>query len=398
MAIVALTGNDAVGTAMKQLNPDVVAAFPITPSTELMHKFAEFHANGEVDTELVLVESEHSAMSACVGAAAAGARAMTATSSAGMALMWELLYVAASLRAPIVMPLVNRALSAPINIHNDHSDSMGARDTGWIQIFSENAQEAYDQVLLAPRIAEHPDVLLPIMVTLDGFILSHTLEPVDMLEDRQIQEFIGTYKPKHSLLDLENPVTFGPLDLQDYYIEHKRQQHEATLHARRVVPEVLKAFGELSGRHYHIFEEYWTEDAEIILVVLGSTAGTVRHTVEQMRKQGKKVGVLKLRMFRPFPGEELVRALSKAKVIGIMDKSDSFGADGGPVFSEISAAFGCSETLRGNGQPPLIADYIYGLGGRDVGESLVQEIVADLEGVLRNGRVATRKKYMGVRE
>ncbi|MBD3237704.1 MAG: pyruvate ferredoxin oxidoreductase, partial [Candidatus Eisenbacteria bacterium] len=277
MALVALTGNDAVGTAMKQINPDVVAAFPITPQTELMHKFAEFHANGEVDSEMVLVESEHSAMSACVGAAAAGARAMTATSSAGMALMWEILYIASSLRLPIVMPLVNRALSGPINIHNDHSDSMGARDAGWIQLFSENAQEAYDQTLLAPRIAEHPDVLLPVMVTLDGFILSHTLEPVEMLPDEKIRAFIGTYQPQHRLLDLDKPVTFGPLDLQDYYFEHKRQQHEGTLHARRVVPEILQAFGEVSGRPYKIIEEYWTDDADLVLVVLGSTAGTVRY-------------------------------------------------------------------------------------------------------------------------
>lgn len=396
MALVALTGNDAAGTAMKQINPDVVATFPITPQTELMHKFAEFYANGEVDSEMVLVESEHSAMSACVGAAAAGARTMTATSSAGMALMWEILYIASSLRLPIVMPLVNRALSGPINIHNDHSDSMGARDTGWIQLFSENAQEAYDQTLLAPRIAEHPDVLLPVMVTLDGFILSHTLEPVEMLEDSQVREFIGEYKPKHSLLDLEHPVTFGPLDLQDYYFEHKRQQHDGTLHARRVVPEILKAFGDMSGRHYKIIEQYWTDDAEIILVVLGSTAGTVRHTVREMRAKGRKVGVVKLRMFRPFPGEALVPILSKAKVVGVMDKSDSFGADGGPLFTEISAALGCS--AHGNGQVPLLANYIYGLGGRDVGGDLIHEIVADLERVVRDGRVATRKQYIGVRD
>lgn len=398
MAYVALTGNDAVGTAMKQINPGVVAAFPITPQTELMHKFAEFHANGEVGTEMVLVESEHSAMSACIGAAAAGARSMTATSSAGMALMWEMLYIAASLRLPIVMPLVNRALSGPINIHNDHSDSMGARDAGWIQLFSENAQEAYDQTVLAPRIGEHPDVQLPVMVTLDGFILSHTLEPVELLTDQQVRGFVGDYRPKHSLLDIEHPVTFGPLDLQDYYIEHKRQQHEATLQARRVVPEVLNEFAKLTGRQYRIFETYDTDDADIILVVLGSTAGTVRHTLRELRAAGKKVGAVKLRMFRPFPGEELAQAIGHAKVIGIMDKSDSFGSDGGPVFTELAAAFGYSDTLRAKGQHPILANYIYGLGGRDVGIALIHEIVADLEDVVRAGRVETRKKYVGVRE
>jgi pyruvate ferredoxin oxidoreductase alpha subunit len=397
MAIVSLTGNDAVGTAMKQINPDVVAAFPITPQTELMHKFAEFHANGEVDTELVLVESEHSAMSAAIGAAAAGARAMTATCSAGMALMWETLYIAASLRLPIVMPLVNRALSGPINIHNDHSDSMGARDAGWIQLFSENSQEAYDQTVLAPRIAEHSDVMLPVMVTLDGFILSHTMEEVDLLEDTQVRQFIGRYQPKASLLDLEHPVTFGPLDLQDYYMEHKRQQHEGTVQAHRVIPEIFDAFAALTGRQYHIFEEYETGDADIVLVVLGSTAGTARHTLRELRREGKKVGVLKLRLFRPFPAEALARALAHAKVVGVMDKSDSFGAAGGPVFTEVAAAL-ATHAGGGNGGVPLLANYIYGLGGRDVGPDLIRRVVADLEGAARAGKVKTPKQYIGVRE
>jgi pyruvate ferredoxin oxidoreductase alpha subunit len=396
MAVVALTGNDAVGTAMKQINPDVVAAFPITPQTELMHKFAEFHANGEVSSELVLVESEHSAMSACVGAAAAGARTMTATSSAGMALMWEMLYIAASLRLPIVMPLVNRALSGPINIHNDHSDSMGARDAGWIHLFSENSQEAYDQTILAPRIAEHPDVMLPVMVTLDGFILSHTMEPVDLLEDAQVRQFVGAYRPAHHLLDIAHPVTFGPLDLPDYYMEHKRQQHEGTARARGVVPEVLSEFAKLSGREYKIFETFGTEDADIVLVVLGSTAGTVRHVLRELRGQGKRVGMLKLRMFRPFPGAELVKALGNAKIVGVLDKSDSFGAEGGPVFTELAAAFGFAGN-RGGSRPPLLANYVYGLGGRDVGETLVKNVSADLERMLRDGRVETIKQYIGVR-
>ena len=387
MAVVSITGNDAVGTAMKQINPDVVAAFPITPQTELMHKFAEFHANGEVDTELVLVESEHSAMSAVIGAAAAGARSMTATCSAGMALMWETLYIAASLRLPIVMPLVNRALSGPINIHNDHSDSMGARDAGWIQLFSENSQEAYDQTILAPRIAEHADVQLPVMVTFDGFIISHTMELVDLLEDAQVREFVGPYRPAESLLNLERPVTFGPLDLQDYYMEHKRQQHEGTVQAHRVIPEVFDAFAALTGRRYRIFEEYETEDADIVLVVLGSTAGTARHTLRELRREGKKVGVLKLRLFRPFPVADIVQALRGVKKVGVLDRNLTFGQCG--VFAEeIKAALYDSDV-----RVPLF-DFVLGLGGRDVTPATIRQVA---EHVLTHEAPTERIIWIGVK-
>ena len=271
-----LTGNDAGAEAMRQIDPDVVAAFPITPQTELMHKFAEHVADGDVKAELVLVESEHSAMSATVGAAAAGARPMTATSANGLALMWEIVYIAASYRLPIVMPVVNRALSGPINIHCDHSDTMGCRDTGWIQLYSENAQEVYDNILQAIRIAEHPDVLLPVMVTFDGFIISHTVEVMEALEDVEARKWVGEYEPKYTLLNTDSPVTFGPLDLQDYYFEHKRQQVEAMSHAPDVIREVGRDYGKLSGRAYDLFERYELDDAELAVVALGSTCGTAK--------------------------------------------------------------------------------------------------------------------------
>lgn len=372
MKRIALTGNDAAAEALKQVDPDVAAVFPITPQTELMHKFSKFVADGEVETELINVESEHSAMSACVGSAAAGARTVSATSANGLALMWEILYIAASSRLPIVMPVVNRALSGPINIHNDHSDTMGARDCGWVQLYSENAQEAYDNLIQAFRIAEHKDILLPAMVTLDGFILSHTMETIDVFEDdARVQEFTGEYNPDMYLLDTDNPFTMGPLDLQDFYFEHKRQQVEAMRNVQEVVESVGKEYGELSGRSYGIFEEYKTEDAEFIAVAMGSTAGTVKVAVDTMREQGKKAGLLKLRMFRPFPGNEIVEALSGAKKVAVMDKACSFGLEGGPVFHEIrSFAYGKDLHFK---------SYIYGLGGRDITVQQIIEIFDDLE-------------------
>jgi pyruvate ferredoxin oxidoreductase alpha subunit len=390
--IVALTGNDAVGTAMKQINPDVVAAFPITPQTELMHKFAEFHANGEVDTEFVLVESEHSAMSACVGAVAAGARTMTATSAQGLALMWEILYVQASCRLPMVMPVVNRALNAPLNIHCDHSDTMGARDCGWIQIYSENTQEAYDNVIQAVPIGEKKDVLLPVMVTLDGFILSHTLERVEMLETEDVQQFIGEYPVLHPLLDTENPVTYGPVDLPDYYFEHKRQQVLAMERAKASILEVGKAFADLTGREYGLFEAYRLDDADVAILAMGSTAGTAKEAVDRLRDQGKKVGLLKLRVFRPFPFEELAQALGHLKVLGVYDRAISFGSYGGALFSEVRSA------MLGATQSPMVVNYIYGLGGRNISVEEIASTFAELEHIAQTGRIENMITYLGVRE
>ena len=271
--IKALTGDQAAAEAMRQINPDVVAAYPITPQTEIVMTYSQFAADGLVDTEMVPVESEHSAMSACVGAAAAGARTMTATSANGLALMWEVVYIAASTRLPIVMPVVNRALSAPINIHCDHSDSMGARDAGWIQIYCENAQEVYESIIMAVRIAEHPDVLLPVMVCQDGFITSHSVEGINIFDDKAVRDFVGEHKAHFPLLDVDKPVTYGPLDLQDYYFEHKRQQAEAIANAKKVIPQIFKEFKKISGKEYDFIEEYKMQDAEVAISIRGIEVG-----------------------------------------------------------------------------------------------------------------------------
>jgi pyruvate ferredoxin oxidoreductase alpha subunit len=391
----AIDGNTAVATAMRQINPDVVAAYPITPQTSTVQTFSQYVADGRVDTEFVTVESEHSAMSACVGAAAAGARVMTATSSAGLALMWEIVYVAASNRLPIVMLVVNRALSAPINIHCDHSDSMGARDAGWIQIFSENPQESYDNMFQAVRIAEHPDVLLPVMVCQDGFITSHGLERVEIFDDEEIRDFIGTYKAQMpTLLDIDNPVTYGPLDFYDYYYEHKRQQVEAMEHVKPVIIEVGKEFGQKFGRSYELFETHRMEDAEVAIVVLSSAAGTTRVVVDRLREQGLKVGLLKPRVFRPFPAQELVEALAHVKAIGVMDRSISFGSmnNAGPLFLELCAAL----HVYGGDMP--IVNYAFGLGGRDLLPSQIEQVAHDLLKIAETGERGELVRYLGVRE
>jgi pyruvate ferredoxin oxidoreductase alpha subunit len=392
--VVAFTGNEAVAEAMRQVDPDVVAAYPITPQTELMHAFADCVANGKVGTEFVLVESEHSAMSATVGASAAGARAMTATSSQGLALMWEVVQIASALRLPIVMPVVNRAISGPINIHCDHSDTMGCRDSGWIQIFSENSQEAYDNTLVALRVAEHPSILLPVMVTLDGFIISHTMERLEILGDEVVKKFIGEYHPDHPLLDTRNPVTVGPLDLQDYYFEHKRQEVEAQLAAAELIPSIFKEFAAVSGRNYGVIEEFKMDDAEIAIVALGSTAGTVKTVVEELRRDGKKAGMVKIRVFRPFPAKELVRALTKVEAVAVLDRSIAFGGAGGPVFDEIRSAF------FGGGVSPTeikVVNYLYGLGGRDVKHSDIKSVYDELEALVHEGASNGVVRYLGLR-
>jgi len=390
--ITAITGNEAVAYAIKQINPDVMAAYPITPQTDIVEKYSEYVADGLVNTEFITVESEHSAMSACVGAAAAGGRVMTATSANGLALMFEILYIAASNRLPIIMPVVNRALSAPINIHCDHSDSMAARDSGWIQIYSENAQEAYDNTIQAVRIAEHMEVRLPVMVMYDGFIISHGIECMELLEDDKVAEFVGEYPPHYPLLDIDHPVTYGPLDLYDYYFEHKRQQIEAMKKAKRVVLEIGKEFEQAFGREYKLFEEYQLSDAERAIVVLSSTAGTTKQVVDELRAKEEKVGLLKLRLFRPFPYREVAQTLSHLKAIAILDRSASFGAFGGPLFTEIRSA------LLEAGKVPQNVNYIYGLGGRDINQTDIASIYTDLEKIVKTSRVEERVKYFGVRE
>jgi pyruvate ferredoxin oxidoreductase alpha subunit len=363
-----LTGNEAAAVAMRQVRPHVVAAYPITPQTELMHEFSEFVADGAVDTELVLVESEHSALSAVVGASAAGARAMTATSSQGLALMFEILHIASGLRLPIVMPVVNRALSAPLNIHCDHSDSMSCRDSGWLQLYAENAQEAYDLTLLAVRVAEHADVRLPVMVCQDGFLVSHTLEPVEVLPEDEVATFVGPYRPPYRLLDIENPLTLGPLALPDAYFEHKIRQAQAFERAQQVLADVAAELSAWTGREYGALESYRMDGAERALVLLGSAAGSAKEMVDILRDEGEAVGLLRLRVFRPFPAKEIAEALAGVRAVGVLDRAMAFGTPGGPVLTEVRAAlFGCADA------PARMAGFVYGLGGRDFTERHVRE-------------------------
>lgn len=387
-----LSGNEAVATAMKQINPDVVAAFPITPSTEIPQYFSTFVANGSVDTEFVAVESEHSAMSACIGAEAAGSRAMTATSANGLSLMWEMIYIASSLRLPIVMNLVNRAVSGPLNIHNDHSDAMGVRDAGWIMLFSENNQEAYDNNLMAHKIAENKDVQLPIMICQDGFITSHSIENIELENDEDVKKFVGEYHPEHYLLNKKEPMAIGPLDLQAYLFEHKAQQGYAMKAAKQVILDVSKEFEKWTGRHYDLFEEYKLDDAEIAVVCMNSTAGTTKAVVDKLREQGVKAGLLKIRVYRPFPGEEVAKALSHLKAIAVLDKSDSLNAIGGALFEDVVSSMYVAK------QNIPVVNYVYGIGGRDTTEKEINSVYTDLAEIAKNGKVEDPYRYLGLRK
>ena len=386
-----LSGNEAVATAMKQINPDVVAAFPITPSTEIPQYFSTFVANGSVDTEFVAVESEHSAMSTCIGAEAAGSRAMTATSANGLSLMWEMIYIASSLRLPIVMNLVNRAVSGPLNIHNDHSDAMGVRDAGWIMLFSENNQEAYDNNLMAHKIAENKDVQLPIMICQDGFITSHSIENIELENDEDVKKFVGEYHPEHYLLNKKEPMAIGPLDLQAYLFEHKAQQGNAMKAAKQVILDVSKEFEKWTGRHYDLFEEYKLDDAEIAIVCMNSTAGTTKAVVDKLREQGVKAGLLKIRVYRPFPGEEVAKALSHLKAVAVLDKSDSLNAIGGALFEDVVSSMYVAK------QNVPVVNYVYGIGGRDTTEKEINSVYTDLAEIAKNGKVENPYRYLGLR-
>ena len=386
-----LSGNEAAAVAMKQINPDVVAAFPITPSTEIPQYFSTFVANGEVDTEFVAVESEHSAMSACIGAEAAGGRAMTATSANGLSLMWEMIYIASSLRLPIVLSLVNRAVSGPLNIHCDHSDAMGVRDSGWIMLFSENNQEAYDNLLMAHRIAENENVLLPVMVCQDGFITSHSIENIELENDEEVKKFVGEYKPKHFLLNDKEPMAIGPLDVQPYLFEHKAQQGYAMKAAKDVILDVSKDFEKWTGRHYGLFEEYLLDDAEIAIVCMNSTAGTTKYVVDELRKNGIKAGLLKIRVYRPFPSEELAKALSHLKAVAVLDKADSLNGMGGALFEDVASSMYVAQNNI------LLVNYIYGIGGRDTTSDDIESVFSDLEDIKDSKKVDNPYRYLGLR-
>lgn len=387
-----LNGNQTIAEAVRQIDPDVIAAYPITPSTAIVETIAQFQADGLIQGEFVCPESEHSAMSVCIGAAAAGGRVMTATCSQGLALMWEMLYIAAGLRLPIVAAIANRALSAPINIHGDHSDTMGARDSGWIQIYSENCQEAYDNFIQAFRIAEHQDVRTPVLVGLDGFIISHSAEQIQVEEDEAVREFIGEYKSIYPLLDTSRRFTVGPIDFTDYYFEHKRSQIEGIENSPPVIEQVGREFGRKFGRPYGFFEEYRLEDAEIAIVVMSSAAGTAKDAIDELRQAGVPIGLLKPRVFRPFPHERMALALKGLKAVAVLDRSSSPGAFGAPLFTEIRSA------LYDYDQRPKIVNYVYGLGGRDINVEHFKEVAAKLQKIAATGKVEERLGYLNLRE
>ena len=387
-----MSGNEAVAYAIKQINPDVMPAFPITPSTEIPQMVSTYIANGEIDTEFIPVESEHSSMSATMGASAAGARALTATSSCGLAYMWEVLYVAASDRLPVVLALVNRALTGPININCDHSDSMGARDSGWIQIYAENNQEAYDNFIQSFRIAEHPDVRLPFMACQDGFITSHAVENIELIEDEKVKAFVGEYNPENYLLNAKMPMAVGPYANSPFYMETKMNQRIAMNNAKQVILDVAKEFEAISGRKYGFFEEYKLDDADYAIVIIGSAAGTTKDAIDSLRKKGIKAGLLKIRVFRPFPGEEIAEALKNTKAIAIMDRAESFSAYGGPLGSEVkSALFDAGVTAK-------TVNYFYGLGGRDYTVESATNVYQDLIDIVENGAAPEQFKYIGLRK
>ena len=386
-----LSGNEAVAFAMKQINPDVMGAFPITPSTEIPQYFSTYVDNGQVDTEFIPVESEHSAMSTCIGAEAAGCRAVSATSSCGLCYMTEMLYVAASDRLPITLAVSTRALSGPININNDHSDAMGVRDTGWLMLFAETNQEAYDNYLQAMRIGEA--VSLPIMVCQDGFITSHAIENIELVEDEKVKAFVGEYKPKHFLLNKDEPMAVGAYATPVYYMECKRAQAQAMMDAKEVIKKVGAEFGQMTGRTYGLIEKYRMDDAEEAIVIIGSSAGTAKEAVNELREQGRKVGLIKVRAFRPFPSEEIVDALKNVKAFAVMDKDDSFNGHCGPMFAEVAA----SMYAAGVSAPKGIS-YIYGLGGRDVRVESIQHVFAELAEIAATGVTGETYRYLDVRE
>ena len=387
-----MSGNEATAYAVRQINPDVMPSFPITPSTEIPQFVSNMIANGEIDTEFIPVESEHSSMSAAIGASAAGARTLTATSSAGLALMWEVVYVAASSRLPIVMAVVNRGLTGPLNINAEHSDSMGARDSGWIQIYAENNQEAYDNMLQAYRIAEHKDVHLPVMICQDGFITSHAVENISLLEDEPVKKFVGEYCPEHYLLNEKEVMAVGPYAVSNYCMEAKKAQAEAMIRSKKVILEVAEEFAAISGRGYGFFEAYRMEDAEYAAVAIGSVAGTAKDAVDRLRKKGIKAGFLKVRVFRPFPGEELAKELRGCKAVAIMDRCESYSGQGGPLGAELTAAMYRAKVTAET------VNIVYGLSGRDVRVEDMEKVYGDLREMAEEGKAFEQYPYLGLRE
>lgn len=395
-----LTGNEAVAYAMKQLNPDVIAAYPITPSTTIPEKISEYVNNGEMDTEFVTVESEHSAMAACIGASLSGARTMTATSSNGLMYMFEMLHIASGLRTSVVLSLVTRAVSSPLNIHNDHTDAMEMRNTGFVMLFSEDNQESYDNLIISTKLSEDKRIYLPVASVQDGYITSHKRMNIEVLEDEKVKKFAGEFKREKDLLDKNAPVTFGALDLPNYLFEHKMGQLHALKSAKDVLKELDEEFFKISGRKYGFFEKYKMDDAESAIVILGSGAGTAKDVVDEMREEGKKVGVLKIRLYRPFPGEEINEALKDLKSlknIAVLDKTMPFGGEGGPLYLDFTSS------LYNSGLKYNISNYIYGIGGRDLKPEMLRKVFEEIEEENKNEKdkkedqAKLKIKYLGLR-
>lgn len=377
-----ISANKAIAEAVRLAKPKVVPVYPITPQTSISEYLAQFVADGDLNAEYIMVESEHSAISASVGASGAGVRVFTATSSQGLALMHEILFAAAGLRNPIVMANANRALSAPLSIWNDHQDSISQRDTGWMQIYAENAQEALDSVIQAYKIAEHKDVLLPCMVCVDGFILTHTVEPVDIPSQEEVDGFLPPYKPEHSYLDPEHPMSLGTFTDPNYYMEARHDMEVAMERSKNVISEINKEFAEKFGREHGFVENYMCDDAEVIIIAMGSICGTIKAVIDNLRAQGEKVGLLRVRVFRPFPKDEIYEAIKNADKIAVLDKNISFGI-GGVLFNEIKAKMNVDAS-----------GFILGLGGRDVSP----EDIIDIIRKTRNSTNSDNINWVGLKE
>ena len=384
-------GNMASTQAMRQADVDVVAAYPITPSTPVVENYANFHANGYIDGEFVMVESEHAAMSACIGASAAGGRVATATSSQGLALMIETLYQAAGMRLPIVLSLITRALAAPLNVNGDHSDLYLTRDSGWISLNTFTPQEAYDLTLCAFRIGEHLDVRLPVVVSQDGFMSSHTAQSINPLEDKVACDFVGEYKPVNAMLDFSKPVTHGVQTEEDWHFEHKAKQHHAMMGSAKVIEEVFAEFKELTGREYNFIETHNMEDAEVVIIAMGTTYETAMISADEMREKGVKAGVVGIRVFRPFPLNQLAEILKDVKAVVTMDRSAP-GGTVGALYNEVAGA------LFNTDARPILTNIIYGLGGRDMTVTTLNEIFEDLADQAKTGKTDHNlQRFIGVR-
>jgi len=386
----AILGDEAVALAVKQSNVDVIAAYPITPQTIIVEKLSEYVANGELDAAFIQAESEHSALSVCVGAGLAGARVYTSTCSQGLALMHEIVYAASSMRVPMVMTIVNRSLNAPLNIHCEHGDVMAERDSGWVHLFATSVQEAYDLTFIAFKLSEHPDVLLPVSVNMDAFILSHSIEPLTPISDEDAAKFLPPKKYEYEI-DFDNPMTYGTMALPDTYMEFKMQLKEAVENAEKVFADVVEEYAKISGRKYWYFNSYMADDADALVIVLGSTYGTLKTAAKKLREEGLKVGVLGLTMFRPFPEKQLVEVLRNVKAVIVMDRAYSYGGLGGPLYSDVVA------TLYRNGIRIPAKNVVYGLGGRDFKLDEAEAVLRMAAQGAREGGFDTHVQWWGVK-